>query len=92
MKSTREATPRYPKPDFGRFFRNLSWVVGCLLVLHWAPDAMVWMYANFLGEAIVINYKRVHAILVIAYCMAGLGTLIEFSGLMWAAWQHRRNG
>lgn len=51
---------------------------------------MVWVYANLLDKTIVINERRFNALLVIAYIMAGFGTLFELSGMLYATYQNRK--
>lgn len=81
---------RYPKPDIKEFLRNAGGVVFCLGTLHLAPDIMVWIYANWLGTPIVINEKRYHAIMVVAYVMAGIPVLLWIVGACYATWKNRK--
>ncbi len=61
-----------------------------VILVHLTPDIVVWIYANWLDKTLVINERRFNALLVIAYIMAGFGTLFELSGMLYATWQNRK--
>jgi hypothetical protein len=81
---------RYPKPDLKDFLKAVGGMAFFLLILHLAPDIMVWIYANWLDKPIVINERRYHAILVIAYVMTGVPMLIWIVGACYATWQNSK--
>jgi hypothetical protein len=88
--TSRMMQKRYPKPDIKEFLRNVGGMAFFLGILHLAPDIMVWIYANWLGTPIVINEKRHHAVMVIAYVVAGIPIAIWIVGACYATMKNRK--
>jgi hypothetical protein len=80
---------RYPTPNL-KDLRNFFGMAFSLLVLHWAPDVISWIYANWLNEIIVINQRRYRGVLIVAYVITGVVSVLWIVGACYATWQNRK--
>ena len=80
----------YPKPDYAHFAKGICSMAICLLVLHWTPEIATWIHAEFFNETLLVDQRRYHMVLVVAYVLMGGAALFYLAALLWATWHHQR--